>query len=381
MAAFTIREFRPDDWAVIWPLLSRTFEAGDTYAYAPGSSEADIHHAWTSLPAATFVACLPDGTPVGTYCLKANQPGLGAHVSNCGYVVAPEQQGMGIAAALCEHSQRQALALGFSAMQFNLVVSTNVRAVRLWQRLGFHIVGTLPRAFRHRTLGLVDAFVMHKSLTADTQPQRAMGGVNSRRDLPTGERGNRVVLEGQRVRLRELRASDADALVAAAADGELWKLPFTVVPSAQTVDDYIRTALEGRAAGSVIPFVIERIDTGDIVGSTRFWKIDRNHRKLEIGSTWVALRWQKSFVNTEAKRLLLGYAFEQLECVRVQFTTDETNQRSRAAILRLGAKQEGIVRHEQIMPDGRKRNSVRFSIIDSEWPAVRDALALRLATR
>jgi RimJ/RimL family protein N-acetyltransferase len=190
---------------------------------------------------------------------------------------------------------------------------------------------------------------------------------------------NKVTLTGSRVRLRPLEASDADALVVAAADGELWNLPFTVVPSASTVDAYIGTALQGCEAGHVMPFATELVSTAQIIGSTRFWKIDPSNRKLEIGSTWIAASWQKSFVNTEAKYLMLKYAFEDLHCVRVQFTTDEINARSRAAILRLGAKQEGIVRHERIMPDGRKRNSVRFSIIDDEWPSVREALERRLA--
>ena len=119
-------------------------------------------------------------------------------------------------------------------------------------------------------------------------------------------------------------------------------------------------------------------ETGRVIGSTRFWKIDPIHRKLEIGSTWISASWQKSFVNTEAKYLMLCHAFEAMACVRVQFTTDEINAKSRAAILRLGAKQEGIVRHERIMPDGRKRNSVRFSIIDDEWPAVKQQLEARL---
>ncbi|WP_054059106.1 MULTISPECIES: GNAT family N-acetyltransferase [Pseudomonas] len=185
-------------------------------------------------------------------------------------------------------------------------------------------------------------------------------------------------LEGQRLLLRPLQADDADALVRAAQDGELWNLPFTVVPSQATVAAYIGTALAGREAGTVMPFAIVLKDTGEVIGSTRFWKIDRHYRKLEIGSTWISTRWQKSFVNTEAKYLMLRHAFEDLACVRVQFTTDEINARSRAAILRLGAQQEGIVRNERIMPDGRKRNSVRFSIIDEEWPQVRDRLQARL---
>ncbi len=186
-------------------------------------------------------------------------------------------------------------------------------------------------------------------------------------------------LIGQRVRLRPLLDTDANALVHAASDGDLWNLPFTVVPSVDTVNRYIRRALDGRAAGIVMPFIIEIKKTNQVVGSTRFWKIDRENRKLEIGSTWMSASWQRTYVNTEIKLVMLRYAFETLHCVRVQFTTDEINEKSRNAILRLGAKQEGIVRHERIMPDGRKRNSVRFSIIDEEWPDVRRNLEERLS--
>jgi RimJ/RimL family protein N-acetyltransferase len=188
-------------------------------------------------------------------------------------------------------------------------------------------------------------------------------------------------LQGSRISLRPLQYSDAEALVNAAADGELWNLTVTVVPSALTVDAYLKKALDGRDAGTVKPFVIVLMDSGEVIGSTRLWKIDRLNRKLEIGSSWISARWQKTFVNTEAKYLLLRYAFETLDCVRVQFTTDENNQASRNAILRLGAQQEGIVRHERIMPDGRKRNSVRFSIIDEEWPQVKQHLQAKLAER
>ncbi|MDX9679896.1 GNAT family protein [Pseudomonas protegens] len=186
-------------------------------------------------------------------------------------------------------------------------------------------------------------------------------------------------LEGPRIILRPLQRSDADALVNAARDGELWNLPFTVVPSPDTVERYLDVALEGRDAGSVLPFATVLRSTGEVIGCTRFWKIDRHNRKLEIGSTWIASRWQRSFVNSEAKYLMLCHAFDDMNCVRVQFTTDEINHTSRAAILRLGAQQEGIVRHERIMPDGRKRNSVRFSIIDDEWPSVRQRLQQRLS--
>ncbi|QNW90293.1 GNAT family N-acetyltransferase [Acinetobacter seifertii] len=187
-----------------------------------------------------------------------------------------------------------------------------------------------------------------------------------------------ITLSSHRIRLRILTIEDSRDLVTAASDGELWNLPFTVVPSAETVDDYIQHALEGYQAGTVLTFVVEDIATGKIIGSTRFWKIDRKNLKLEIGSTWYSKSWQRTYANTEAKYLLLQYAFEELNCVRVQFTTDVLNEKSQNAILRLGAQKEGVVRNERIMPNGRKRNSVRFSIIDEEWPSIKDNLIKKL---
>ncbi|WMT16868.1 GNAT family N-acetyltransferase [Serratia fonticola] len=185
-------------------------------------------------------------------------------------------------------------------------------------------------------------------------------------------------LVGTQIELRPLQPQHREAMLSAAADGELWNLKVTAVPSASMIDSYIATAVAGRDVGSMLPFVIVQQDSGRIIGSTRFWKIDRANRKMEIGHTWLSQSVQRTGVNTEAKYLLLGYAFEVLQAVRVQFTTDELNDKSRAAILRIGAKQEGIVRHERIMPDGRKRNSVRFSIIDDEWCEVKARLEVLL---
>ncbi len=188
-------------------------------------------------------------------------------------------------------------------------------------------------------------------------------------------------LQGSLVTLRPLLHTDARSLVDAAADGELWSLPFTVIPSSDTVDGYIDKALRGQADGTVMPFAITLAADQSIIGSTRFWKIDRENRKLEIGHTWYSRSWQRTAANTESKLLLLQYAFEQLQCARVQFTTDVLNERSQAAILRLGAVQEGIIRNERIMPNGRKRTSIRYSIIDDEWPEVRSRLERRLADK
>ena len=162
----TIRPFLETDWPAVWPILHTTFASGDTYAFDPHSTEQAIYQAWFTAPKATYVAVDAGGHILGTYFIKANQPGLGAHVCNCGYVVATSAQGQGVASALCVHSQAQAVALGFLAMQFNLVVSTNTGAIRLWRKLGFEVVGTLPGAFMHAALGRVDALVMFKTLVS-----------------------------------------------------------------------------------------------------------------------------------------------------------------------------------------------------------------------
>jgi len=180
------------------------------------------------------------------------------------------------------------------------------------------------------------------------------------------------------ITLRPLTRADAPALVDAAADGELWSLAFTVIPSATTVEAYVEKALRGQAEGTVLPFAVTLTRDQGVIGSTRFWKLDRENRTVEIGHTWYARTWQRTAANTESKLLMLRYAFEELKCIRVQFTTDVLNQRSREAILRLGAVEEGIIRNERIMPDGRKRHSVRFSILDDEWPEVRQRLEYRL---
>ncbi|MDB5774956.1 MAG: acetyltransferase domain protein [Herbaspirillum sp.] len=183
-------------------------------------------------------------------------------------------------------------------------------------------------------------------------------------------------LIGKLVELRPLQQGDASALLDAAADGQLWNLKVTQVPGPQTIGKHIAIALAGKQAGTMMPFVIIDRATGLLVGATRFWKIDQANRKMEIGHTWLSSSFQRSGINTEAKYLLLTHAFEVMNAVRVQFSTDELNEKSKAAILRIGAKFEGILRHERIMPDGRKRNSLRFSIIDSEWADVK-AMLLR----
>jgi ribosomal protein S18 acetylase RimI-like enzyme len=161
----TIRAFNPNDWPAVWSVLEPIVRGGEAYAFARDLSEDEMRAIWVQLPAATFVACDAKGDVLGSYFIKPNQPGLGSHVSNCGYATAAQAQGRGVASAMCEHSQQQALTMGFRAMQFNFVVTSNEGAVRLWKKHGFNVVGTVPQAFQHHRLGLVDVLVMHKFLS------------------------------------------------------------------------------------------------------------------------------------------------------------------------------------------------------------------------
>ncbi|WP_458734925.1 N-acetyltransferase family protein [Zobellella taiwanensis] len=153
---------RPE-FEAFWPEFARVIQAQETYAFAPDMTLEQAYQLWCELPLKTFVY-MEHGEVLGSYYLKANAAGPGDHVCNCGYMVSEKARGKGVARVLCEHSQQQAVALGFKAMQFNSVVSANEVAVGLWQKLGFEIVGCVPKAYRHARLGYVDTFVMYKWL-------------------------------------------------------------------------------------------------------------------------------------------------------------------------------------------------------------------------
>jgi RimJ/RimL family protein N-acetyltransferase len=187
-----------------------------------------------------------------------------------------------------------------------------------------------------------------------------------------------IVLEGAHVRLEPLAKSHLAGLAEAGLDEELWKWIPIPVRTHHEMAAYIETALDEQERGVALPFAIVEKATGRVIGSTRYGNIDRGHHRVEIGWTWVARDWQRTAVNTEAKYLLLKHAFETLGCMRVELKTDSLNERSRAAILRLGAREEGIFRNHMITASGRIRHTVYFSIIDSEWPVVKGRLEAKL---
>ncbi len=188
-----------------------------------------------------------------------------------------------------------------------------------------------------------------------------------------------VTLQGRHATLEPLARSHAEAIRAAAADGELWTLWYTSVPAPDKVDAWLDVALDMRERQGAMPFVVRDGATGDVVGSTRYFNVDAANRRLEIGHTWYATRAQRTAINTECKLMLLTHAFEALHCIAVEFRTHWFNHRSREAILRLGAKQDGVLRNHALMPDGSRRDTVVFSILDSEWAAVKRHLQHRLA--
>ncbi|HTH44477.1 MAG TPA: GNAT family protein [Oxalicibacterium sp.] len=187
-----------------------------------------------------------------------------------------------------------------------------------------------------------------------------------------------LTLAGKLVTLEPLSAAHHDALVTAASDGELWKLWYTSVASPDRMRAYIDTALDMQQKETALPFVIRNNRSGAIVGCTRYMNIDAVNRRLEIGSTWHAASAQRSGINREAKLLLLTHAFETLQCIAVEFRTHWMNQQSRAAIAGLGAKQDGVLRNHQRLADGSFRDTVVFSIIESEWAAVKRHLCHQL---
>jgi N-acetyltransferase len=187
-----------------------------------------------------------------------------------------------------------------------------------------------------------------------------------------------AILEGRHVRLEPLTLEHTARLAEVGLDNSLWKWIPIPVRTPEEMQAYVQTALNEQATGSALPFALIEKSTGRTVGSTRYANIERTHHRLEIGWTWVAREWQRTAINTEAKYLLLRHAFEALNCIRVELKTDSLNARSRAAILRIGAREEGTFRNHMITASGRIRHTVYFSIIDSEWPDVKGALEAKL---
>jgi N-acetyltransferase len=187
-----------------------------------------------------------------------------------------------------------------------------------------------------------------------------------------------VTLQGRHVTVEPLGAAHLDAVRAAANDGELWRLWYTSVPAPERTSAWLAAALEMREKQGAMPFVVRDNTDGSLVGSTRYFNVDAVNRRLEIGHTWYAKRAQRTAINTECKLLLLTHAFETLRCIGVEFRTHWFNHASRTAIARLGAKQDGVLRNHQLMPDGSRRDTVVFSIVDGEWLAVKAHLRFLL---
>ena len=189
-----------------------------------------------------------------------------------------------------------------------------------------------------------------------------------------------VVLEGVHVRLEPLSRKHLTGLCEVGLEEQLWRWIPTPVRTADDMAAYVELALKEQVNGVSLPFAQIEKATGRAIGSTRYMNIDRVHHRVEIGCTWIGREWQRTAANTEAKYLLLRHAFETLGCMRVELKTDSLNEKSRAAILRIGAKQEGIFRNHMMTSTGRIRHTVYFSIVDSEWPGVKSEMERRLSS-
>jgi RimJ/RimL family protein N-acetyltransferase len=181
-------------------------------------------------------------------------------------------------------------------------------------------------------------------------------------------------LEGPTIRLEPLAPDHLDGLCRAGLDPDLWRLTVNRVTDRTAMEGYVSAAWDEQRTGTMLPFATVLRQTGEVIGSTRFGNASPANRRVEIGWTWLGRPWQRSGANTEAKYLMLRHAFETWDCIRVEFKTSALNQRSRAAIVRLGAREEGILRHHMINEDGSLRDSVYYSVLRGEWSEVRDRL-------
>lgn len=183
-----------------------------------------------------------------------------------------------------------------------------------------------------------------------------------------------VTLEGKRVRLVPMRADHLDALTEAGKFDELWKWTSNKANTRESMQEYMKPALAGADNGTTLPFVTVDIASERVIGSTRFANIDVDNRRTEIGWTWITPAFQRTWVNSEAKYLMLTHAFEVWRCVRVELKTDVLNAKSREAMVRMGATEEGTLRKHMLTYEGRYRDSIYYSVLDSEWPAVKARL-------
>lgn len=188
-----------------------------------------------------------------------------------------------------------------------------------------------------------------------------------------------ITLDGQRVRLEPLSIDHLAALCEVGLVEEIWRWTTSLVLTPSDMRRYVEAALQEQAEGKALPFVTIDKASNKVVGSTRFGNIERTHRRVEIGWTWINPQWQRSHINTEAKYLMLRHAFETWQCVRVELKTDSLNEKSRNAMLRIGAKEEGTLRNHMVTYSGRLRHSVYFSVIVSEWPEVKANLEAKMA--
>lgn len=198
--------------------------------------------------------------------------------------------------------------------------------------------------------------------------------------MPVAGFSTPVPMAGETVRLEPLSADHVPGLIEAVRDGDLWNLWYTRIPTPEGMAAEVQSRLQQQAAGTMAPWAIRRLDTGALCGMTTYMNIKAEHRRVEIGSTWLAASAQRTGINAEMKYLLLTRAFEELDCIAVEFRTHWHNHASRAAIARLGAKQDGVLRSNEIWVDGSRRDVVVFSILDSEWSSVRLGLKHRIAS-
>ncbi|HET7651302.1 MAG TPA: GNAT family N-acetyltransferase [Gammaproteobacteria bacterium] len=362
VGAIELRRARREDAAVLAAAEMETARIPGLLVSLPHELNTDAFTARIEqlAEAGCYLVAEQDGHPVGHGLLEPAPLAARAHVFWLTMVVHPGHTDRGIGklllGALLDWAEGD-----HRVHKVELRVrSGNQRAIGLYRRFGFVEEGRISQHIRLPDGKLVDDIMMAW--------------------FPRRLRAAPVILEGEHVRLEPLSFEHLDGLCAVGLDESLWQWVPTPVRTREEMRDYIGIALADQGRGVSLPFATVHKASAQVVGSTRFANMDRGDRRVEIGWTWIGRPWQRTVINTEAKFLMLHHAFETLNCVRVELKTDVLNERSRGAIQRLGATEEGILRKHRYMWTGRFRDTVYYSILDTEWPSVKAGLQAKLSS-
>lgn len=369
--ALAIKEATPDNYDEIWNIFQQVIIPGDTYVYDETTTKSEFIDIWCNKQVKTYIAQM-DNDIVGTYILKANFPGRGSHIANCSYMVSEKARGMGVGQYMAEHSVQLAKELGFIGIQFNLVVSSNKNAIKLWQKSGFKIIGTTPKGFKHKELGLIDSYIMYRSVQKTEEAILTINEGGNLLDWAPVAAPSKPVIKGTHCMLELLdinkHADKLYELLPPTNETDHWaNLPYGPFYSFINFKDWLNMVLKDQTS---LMYAILDIKSQQPIGYAGYLRINPEHGVIEVGGLFFSELLKKTTAATESMYLMMQYVFKELGYRRYEWKCNTLNQASRNAALRLGFKFEGIFRQSNVYKQCN-RDTAWFSIIDTEWPDIK----------